>query len=107
MEETGLELADDFRFATVVNVVAYNLHYVTLFFLAHRRSEELEAEVMEPHKCESWEWVDWDAFPQPWFSSTPPLLLPPHAHSDNLTRHHATARARARARASQLQAFDC
>jgi 8-oxo-dGTP pyrophosphatase MutT (NUDIX family) len=89
----------------VVNVVAYNLHYVTLFFLAHRRSEEQEAEVMEPHKCESWEWVDWDAFPQPWFSSTPPLLLPRACKRSHPSSRHRT-RTRTR-RSSQLQAYDC
>jgi hypothetical protein len=49
--------------------VAYNLHYVTLFFIAHRKDEEQPARVLEPHKCEQWLWVEWASFPKPWFAS--------------------------------------
>lgn len=43
---------------------------VTLFYTATRKDEAQEAQVLEPHKCEGWEWVEWDAFPWPRFAST-------------------------------------
>lgn len=36
----------------------YNKHYITVFMLAEWI--EGEAENMEPHKCDGWEWVDYD-----------------------------------------------
>ncbi|MFH0853392.1 MAG: NUDIX hydrolase [bacterium] len=65
-EETGL---------TVVNIVPGpytndvfsqdDKHYITLFMIAHH--QEGEPKVMEPEKCERWEWQDWQRMPQPLF----------------------------------------
>lgn len=40
-------------------------HYITLFILADWVSGE--AQVLEPDKCERWEWVAWDNMPEPLF----------------------------------------
>ena len=42
-----------------------NKHYVTLIFTADYDSGELK--LMEPEKCEKWEWVSWDDLPEPLF----------------------------------------
>ncbi|KAK7503600.1 hypothetical protein BaRGS_00005139 [Batillaria attramentaria] len=64
-EETGLHLTG-VRFSTVVNAVvpAEDYHYITLFVQGHvdvqYKSEPVN---LEPDKCESWTWMDWDNFP--------------------------------------------
>ena len=35
-------------------------HYVTMFVVCERVSEEEEARVMEADKCEGWEWSSWE-----------------------------------------------
>jgi 8-oxo-dGTP diphosphatase len=35
-------------------------HYITMFMVCERSSEEDEARVMEPDKCEDWEWSTWE-----------------------------------------------
>jgi len=40
-----------------------NMHYITLFGVADWKSGE--AKVMEPDKCEKWEWFNWNNLPQP------------------------------------------
>lgn len=34
-------------------------HYVTVFMICEREDEEQEPEVLEPEKCEGWEWCEW------------------------------------------------
>lgn len=34
-------------------------HYVTVFMVCARADEMQEARVMEPEKCEGWEWCEW------------------------------------------------
>ncbi|KAM0715340.1 hypothetical protein Q7P37_008838 [Cladosporium fusiforme] len=60
-EETGLEV-ENVRFLTATNdfLAAEGKHYVTMFVVCQRRSESDEARVMEPDKCEGWEWSSWD-----------------------------------------------
>ncbi|WP_284619790.1 nucleotide triphosphate diphosphatase NUDT15 [Aquabacterium humicola] len=41
-------------------------HYLTLFLLAHDVAGE--PQVLEPHKCEGWQWFDWHALPRPLFA---------------------------------------
>lgn len=66
MEETGLTIKN-IRFGTVSNDIfaSEEKHYITIFMLADYDSGELA--VMEPDKCEKWEWFDWDDLPQPLF----------------------------------------
>lgn len=42
-------------------------HYLTLFMVADYISGE--AQVLEPEKMVSWQWVDWSALPQPVMTS--------------------------------------
>ena len=59
LEETGIKLpAQTVTFAAVNNNVmeSENKHYITIFMKAHV-SDEVEAQNMEPHKCEGWMWV--------------------------------------------------
>lgn len=46
-------------------------HYATIFFRSNTVSDDQEAVVVEPHKCEGWEWVELDKLTQ-----LEPLFLP-------------------------------
>lgn len=46
-------------------------HYITLYVIAE---VEGDPKVMEPEKCEEWEWFSWDALPKPLFISLQNLL---------------------------------
>lgn len=61
LEETGLKVTD-IRFMTATNdyMPEENKHYITLFHICFRENESDEPEVLEPNKCESWEWVTWN-----------------------------------------------
>jgi 8-oxo-dGTP diphosphatase len=66
LEETDLQIKN-IRFATATNDI-FSLegkHYVTIIMLADYDSGNLK--VMEPEKCETWEWFDWNIPPQPLF----------------------------------------
>ena len=60
LEETGLKVKD-MRFLTTTNdfMPDAGRHYVTLFMVCVREDDAQEAKVMEPDKCEGWEWVRW------------------------------------------------
>ena len=66
MEETGVAI-QNIRFGTATNDIflAEKKHYITIFMLADYDSGDVE--VMEPEKCERWEWFLWDQLPQPPF----------------------------------------
>ena len=61
LEETGLHVKN-VRFLTATNDVMKkdNKHYITMFMVCERVNEEDEAHVMEPDKCEGWEWSSWE-----------------------------------------------
>nr|XP_054756202.1 nucleotide triphosphate diphosphatase NUDT15-like [Lytechinus pictus]XP_054756208.1 nucleotide triphosphate diphosphatase NUDT15-like [Lytechinus pictus] len=64
-EETGLRLKD-VVFSTVVNAIHLeeDYHYITIFMRGEVDAEfKKDPENMEPHKCEGWEWRDWNSFP--------------------------------------------
>ena len=65
-EETGLELGA-IRTGPFTNDIFEdeNRHYVTLWVTAPAAAGE--PRVMEPAKCERWEWFGWDALPAPLF----------------------------------------
>lgn len=73
-EETGLVLSGPIQFATVTNDVfaAENKHYITIFMRAECSGGE-EPALLEPEKCESWEWVPWKSIAE---MSVRPLFLP-------------------------------
>lgn len=66
MEETGVTLKN-IRFGTATNDIFQleEKHYITIFMLSEYDSGDVK--VMEPEKCEQWEWFDWDNLPQPLF----------------------------------------
>ncbi|MFH1620774.1 MAG: NUDIX hydrolase [Patescibacteria group bacterium] len=72
-EETGIKIKN-LRFATATNDIfeKEGKHYITIFMLADYASDEVR--VMEPEKCERWEWFTWDNLPQPLFLPIQNLL---------------------------------
>lgn len=65
-EENGLEI-EDIQFGAVTNDIfeKENKHYVTIWMTSHWKSGE--PEILEPHKCLEWRWVDFDTLPEPFF----------------------------------------
>ena len=68
-EETGIEITN-LRFITLTNDIWHDVgtHFVTLTYIADWASGE--ARVMEPDKCEEWQWFSWNSLPKPLFLST-------------------------------------
>ncbi len=65
MEECGVEIAN-IRFQFLANVTKYApKHYVHVGLIADWKSGE--PQVLEPEKCESWEWYALDDLPEPIF----------------------------------------
>jgi len=65
-EETGMEIKN-IRFLRIYNLKEYTpKHYVDLAFAAEWASGE--PKVLEPDRCESWDWYDFDALPKPLFA---------------------------------------
>ncbi|CAG8795642.1 7876_t:CDS:2, partial [Racocetra persica] len=64
-EETNLEITNVI-YQTVTNsvMVNENKHYVDIFMRAEVVDVDADPLVMEPNKCEGWEWVTWDEFIQ-------------------------------------------
>jgi 8-oxo-dGTP diphosphatase len=73
LEETGL-------FVTNLKLGPYtndffekeDKHYITLFVLA--MAGKGEPRIMEPEKCEQWEWFEWNKLPNPLFLPIQNLL---------------------------------
>lgn len=71
-EETGLEIKN-IRFLRLYNLKEYApKHYADLAFAADWKSGE--PEVLEPNKCESWDWYDLDNLPSPVFVTVPSFI---------------------------------
>ncbi len=66
LEETGIKIKN-IRLGTVTNDIfeKEDKHYITVYMVADHESGE--AKVMEPEKCERWEWSGWDNPPKPIF----------------------------------------
>lgn len=64
-EEAGEIVTTPLKFYTAVNTIYPNesKHYVVVFMKSNWISGE--AVVMEPDKCECWEWFNWDNLPSP------------------------------------------
>jgi len=62
LEETGLNV-DSLRFLTATNDVmqAERKHYITIFMVCCVANDDAEPQILEPDKCESWEWVVWES----------------------------------------------
>jgi len=67
-EEAGIEI-ENIQIGPYTNDINKedDTHYITLFAITDWKSGE--PQVMEPDKCERWEWFDWDNLPEP-------LMLP-------------------------------
>ncbi|CAG8442118.1 13755_t:CDS:2 [Cetraspora pellucida] len=65
LEETNLEITNVI-YQTVTNsvMVNENKHYIDIFMRAEVVDVDANPLVMEPNKCECWEWVTWDEFIQ-------------------------------------------
>lgn len=73
LEETGLVL-DSVSQGPFTNdiFVGEQKHYVTLFMISNCPIGD--PQVLEPDKCEGWEWFDWANLPRPLFKSLETLL---------------------------------
>ncbi|KAJ5044170.1 hypothetical protein NUH16_000968 [Penicillium rubens] len=60
LEETGLKI-QDVRFLNATNSImkAENKHYITIF-MGGVCDEGVDPRVLEPEKCDVWEWISWD-----------------------------------------------
>ncbi len=65
-EETGVQIKN-VRFGTLTNDIfeKEGKHYITIYMVADYASGTLT--LMEPDKCERWEWFAWDKLPKPLF----------------------------------------
>lgn len=61
MEETGLEI-DNIKFWTATNSprIDGSKHYVTIFMVSKLVDPNAQPELMEPQKCDGWQWMSWD-----------------------------------------------
>lgn len=72
LEETGLQVTSVKRGPYTDDYHSVEKkHYITLMMIAHC---EGEPELKEPHKCESWEWHEWQNLPNPLFLSVSNLI---------------------------------
>ncbi|MDB5259087.1 MAG: 8-oxo-dGTP diphosphatase [Candidatus Taylorbacteria bacterium] len=66
-EETGIEI-DNIRFLGLLNLKNYApKHYVHIMLAADWKSGE--PQVLEPEKCEGWDWYEVDNLPSPRFAT--------------------------------------
>jgi len=61
LEETGLHIID-VQYLTSTNSprIDGTKHYVTIFMVSRLVNEESQPELLEPDKCEGWEWISWN-----------------------------------------------
>ncbi len=73
LEETGIKIKN-IKNGPFTNDIfkQENKHYVTLFVIAEYDSGKVK--IMEPDKCEKWEWRRWDNLPTPLFIPIQNLL---------------------------------
>ncbi len=65
-EETGLKALSVQTGAWSNDIIDGNKHYITLFAVINQF--EGEPRLLEPNKCEEWQWFSIDALPSPLFS---------------------------------------
>jgi len=65
-EETNLEIKN-LRIGPITNDIHKDedKHYVTIFVISEYKSGNVK--LMEPEKCEQWNWFEWSNLPQPLF----------------------------------------
>jgi 8-oxo-dGTP diphosphatase len=72
IEETGLEASHTCPGPWTNDIFDHGKHYVTLFMFVTEFTGE--PKVLEPHKCENWEWFEWDDLPHPLFTPIQTLV---------------------------------
>ncbi|MEI8125612.1 MAG: NUDIX domain-containing protein, partial [Parachlamydiaceae bacterium] len=85
LEETGLKAQRIVPGPWTNDIFDNNKHYITLVMFVTEFSGE--PEVLEPNKCERWEWFEWDNLPQPLFRPVQNLI--DSAGIENLIRHQS------------------
>ena len=80
-EETGLVPLSQTH-GPWTNDIMETKHYVTLWVFVHRFQGT--PQLLEPHKCEGWEWFAWNNLPRPLFLSFENLIK--DVGIDQLTR---------------------
>lgn len=71
LEETGLKILDPKVISLTNNLETYkleNVHYISVILFTDKF--EGEPQIMEPEKCESWQWCDPHQLPQPHFDAS-------------------------------------
>lgn len=71
LEETGMIPLSQKK-GPWTNDIMGDKHYVTLWVFVY--AFEGTPQLLEPHKCEGWEWFDWNELPQPLFLSVQNLV---------------------------------
>lgn len=73
MEEAGVNIKN-IRFATITNDMfkEEDKHYITIYMLSDYDNGEVK--IMEPHKCEKWDWFDLENLPAPLFLAMQNLM---------------------------------
>jgi len=66
-EETGLTNIRNLRIVGLTNDIfpKEDKHYITIHIAAEYVDGNIK--IMEPEKCEAWEWFDWENLPNPLF----------------------------------------
>lgn len=60
LEETGLEITNvKFLTATNSTKIDGSKHYITIFMTARLADANAQPQLLEPDKCEGWEWMEW------------------------------------------------
>lgn len=73
IEETGIKIKNVRKFSYTNDIFSQeNKHYITCFVVADYDSGEVE--ILEPNKCEKWDWFEWDNLPEPRFIPLQNLL---------------------------------
>ena len=72
-EEVNIEI-ENINFAAATNDIfkKEGKHYITVFMVADYASGNFK--LMEPDKCEEWQWFDWASWPRPSFLPVENLL---------------------------------
>lgn len=71
LEETGI-MCKSATFSNIVNCPGTHGHYLQIGFVINDFEGELK--LMEPEKCEGWEWFDFDNLPQNIFRTHKPQI---------------------------------
>ncbi len=83
-EETGLKALSLKIGPWTNNIFEEGKHYLTIFVLVDEF--EGEPQLLEPDKCEGWQWFDWNALPAPLFPSVRSFVEKMHSPERKLDR---------------------